>query len=204
MRSALDAQAAKLAELVATLEARDADRQAAQAHFATLTAAAEQWRADAERAAAEQQAVVAGLRSTLEAQAAELVGLAGALEARDAVLEAAQAQVVALTAAAEQRRAEVEHAASAHQAEVTGLRGELGAQAADLAGLVTTLAARDADLKAAQAQVASLTAMAEQWRKERDALLASWSWRTGLPFRLAGHAARAMIVAFRPGRPPLP
>ncbi len=63
LRGALDAQSAELAGLVARLEARDAERQAAQADVAALTAAAEQSREAAERAAADHQAVVTGLRN---------------------------------------------------------------------------------------------------------------------------------------------
>jgi hypothetical protein len=90
--------------------------------------------------------------------------------------------------------------AGEQQAVVTGLHGALEARAAELATLATTLAARDADLAAAQAQVAALTAITEQLRKERAAILASWSWRAGQPLRLTGRAARAVITALRPGR----
>ncbi len=203
LRNALDAKAVELAALATALEARDADLQAAQAQIATLTGTAEQWRVAAERAAVDHQQAVTGLRSALDARAAELAGLATTLDARDAELEAAQAQVAALTTAAEQRRVTAERAMVEQPAVATALRRALDARAAELAGLAATLEARDADLAAAQGQVASLTVVAEQLQKERAAILASWSWRAGQPLRLAGHAARAAIAALRPVRPPL-
>ncbi len=84
LRSALDARAAELARLEAALEARDADLQAAQARVATLTDAGEQRRAEAGRAMADQQAVIAGLQSGLDARGVELGELAATLTARDA------------------------------------------------------------------------------------------------------------------------
>ena len=203
LRSALDARAAEHAELAAIQEARDADLQAAQLRVATLTATAEQRQAEAEHAAAARQEVNAGLRSALDEKAAELAGLAATLQARNADLSAAQAQAAALSVTVAEQRAEAEHAAAAQLDTVTSLRSELDAKAAQLARLAAVLEVRDADLAVARAQLATMTAVAEQVRNERDGLLASWTWRAGQPLRLAGHRARAVIAALRPGYRPL-
>jgi chromosome segregation ATPase len=142
------------------------------------------------------------LRDALGARVAELAEVVAILEARDADLAAARAQVASLTSEAQQWRTDAERAAVEQQAVVARLRGALDARSAELDGLVGTLQARDTDLAAAQAQIAALTAVAEHMRAEREATLASWTWKAGQPFRLAGSATRAVITALRPGRPP--
>ncbi len=171
------------------LKARDADLAVAQDVIATLTAAAVQQRAAAEQAVLDHEAAVGVWRDALESKAAELAGLATALAA-------AQAQFAALTEAAG-------HAAAAQQATVADLRSALDTKAADAARLTATLSARDAELAVAQAQIAALTAMQAQARQEHAAVLASWTWRAGQPLRLAGHAARSVVTALRPARPPV-
>jgi chromosome segregation ATPase len=202
LRNALDARAVDLAGLATTLEARDADLEAARMQVASLATVAEQRRTDAERAAVEQQAVVAGLRDALGKQAAALAGAVAGVEALDAGLAAAQAQVASLIATAEQRQVDAGQAATEHQAEVSGLRDTLDARLAELDGLVGMLRAREADLSATQARIAALAAAAEQLRAEREATLASWTWKAGQPFRRAHRAGRAVITALGLGRPP--
>ncbi len=172
LRGALDAQAVELTGLAPIVPASDADRQAMQAHVATLVAAVEQRRAQAEQATRQQQEAIAGLRRALDAQATELAGLAARLAVRDATLESAQARVATLTAEAEHWRSEAELAATARQAEATALRSALDARAAELARLEAALEARDADLQAAQARVATLTDAGEQRRAEAGRAMA--------------------------------
>ena len=172
LRGALDAQAVELTGSAPTMPASDVDRQAMQAHVATLVAAVEQRRAQAEQAAQQQQAAIAGLRLALDAQATELAGLVARLAARDATLESAQARVATLTAEAEHWRSEAALAAAARQVETTALRGALDARAAELARLTAALEAREADLQAAQARVATLTDAGEQRRAETERVMA--------------------------------
>jgi hypothetical protein len=202
LRAALDDRSAELAGVVATLEARDALLEAARAQVASLIATAEQRQADAGRVAMEQQAAASGLRGELHARSAELAGAVATLDARDADLEAARAQIASLIATAEQRQADAGHAVMEQQAVVAGLRGALEARSAELDGFGAALRARDADLAAAQAQIAALTAVAEQLRSEREDLLASWTWKAGRPFRRVHRASRAMVAALGLGRPP--
>ncbi len=124
--------------------------------------------AEAERSATAQREEVAGLRNALDVRAVDLAGLAPAPAASDADRQASEAQIATLIATVEQRRAETELAAAAQREAMAGLRGAFEAQAVELAGLVAMLEARNADWQAAQAQIATLTAMAEERRAEAD------------------------------------
>ncbi len=199
LRGILDTQVADLARLASRAEARDIELQNARA----LIAETDERRAELERRALDQQAMVSGLRDAMDAKAAELAGLAATLAVRDADLQAQRGYNATLTATAEQQRDEADRAMREQQAVLTGLRDDLEARAAELAAMATMLEARETDLRIAQAQIAALAASAERLQQERDAVLADWSWRAGQPLRMVGRAGRAVVTVLGAGRRPL-
>lgn len=90
-----------------------------------------------------------------------------------------------------------EQAVAAQHEEVTALRAQLEQRTAELARVTADLELRSSDLRFAQSRMASLNALSEQWRKERELILASRSWRIAAPFRLASRTLRAATAGRR-------
>ncbi|HUB16976.1 MAG TPA: methyltransferase domain-containing protein [Acetobacteraceae bacterium] len=129
-----------------------------------------------------QEVELAEAEHTVAAQREELSALRGALEER----------TVALT--------DTEQSAAAQRHEATTLRGSLEQRQRELTRVQRLLDLRNTDLRFAQSRMASLTALAEQWQKERDIILTSRSWRITEPLRAVSGAVRMVAQRVRSRR----
>jgi SAM-dependent methyltransferase len=93
--------------------------------------------------------------------------------------------------------AKAERGVRAQQTEDETLRSLLEQRSIELARTQEELAVRNADLRMAQSRMASVNALSDRFRMERDIILASRSWRLAAPLRVAGRALRSLTGGWR-------